>query len=233
MRITDNKTAEKWLAENGFDYQLDNNGEVIIERCCARCGGTGYWAFGHWNHNGVCFSCEGTGNRTTVRFTLVEYAQKKKAEKARLEKAARIRLDKAKAKENALLEGQRRWCEANGYGRITFAEKKEAQEKGRAKEREKQVYLGEINSRIELEVTYQNYFSFDTHYGTTYIHRFVDDAGNVLIWKTSKGLYYGVEGYDDGFEKGSRCRIKGTVKEHQEYRGDKQTVLTRCKISRA
>lgn len=233
MRITDNETARNWLDEMGINYSLDNNGEVIIERCCGRCGGTGYWSYGHWNKNGVCFSCDGSGGRTTVRMTVKEYAQKKKAEYARNEKAARIRREKVEAKEAALLEGQRRWCETNGYGRVTFAEREELKKQERAKGQEKQVYLGEVKERVEFEVTYETYFSFETHYGTTYIHKFVDDSGNVIIWKTSKGLYYGVEGYDDGFEKGFRCRIKGTVKEHQEYRGDKQTVLTRCKIVRA
>ena len=57
-------------------------------------------------------------------------------------------------------------------------------------------------------------------YGTTFLYRFVDDAGNVFVWKAS-GAYNVFDG----------VTIKGTVKDHSEYQGVKQTVLTRCKIA--
>ena len=45
--------------------------------------------------------------------------------------------------------------------------------------------------------------------------------GNTVVWKTTKNL---------DLEPDKEYVIKGTVKELSEYRGDKQTVLTRCKI---
>lgn len=49
----------------------------------------------------------------------------------------------------------------------------------------------------------------------------VDKNGNVLVWKT---------GYQD-MEEGKFYTVTGTIKEHNEYSGEKQTVLTRCKYS--
>ena len=44
------------------------------------------------------------------------------------------------------------------------------------------------------------------------------------MWKTQKGI--------DG-EVCDLFKVKGTVKEHSEYRGEKQTTLTRCKVEAA
>ena len=87
------------------------------------------------------------------------------------------------------------------------------------------VYLGEIGKKLTVNVTlkksYEVYNNFASAYytTTTYIHSFEDDDGNVIIWKTATFL----EG-DDKFT------LTGTVKEHSEYKGVKQTVLTRCKV---
>ena len=63
------------------------------------------------------------------------------------------------------------------------------------------------------------------------MHFFRDDNQNKLIWKTSKSL---VKWLDNGEwfcpTEGDRITLKGTVKAHEEYKGEKQTVLTRCKI---
>ena len=47
-----------------------------------------------------------------------------------------------------------------------------------------------------------------------------DDSGNVAIWFTSAG----------DMEVGKTYRIKGTIKEHSEYKEIKQTILSRCKV---
>ena len=59
-----------------------------------------------------------------------------------------------------------------------------------------------------------------------FIYKFADENGNTIVWKTSKCLC-------DELQQESYYTIKGTVKEQSEYKGDKQTVLTRCKISEA
>ena len=84
-------------------------------------------------------------------------------------------------------------------------------------------FIGSVKDKITVNVNYENYFSFDTMFGTTWIHKFRDNEGNVYIWKTNKAL--------TEIEKGNNVTIKGTIKEHNTYGDEKQTILTRCKIS--
>lgn len=97
-------------------------------------------------------------------------------------------------------------------------------------------WVGEAGERIEREVTYLGYGSYErpsfSGYGfdTVRIYRFADDDGNLLVWKTTAYL----EREDgDGFavpiEDGTRLMLRGTVKSHEEYHGVRQTALSRCK----
>jgi hypothetical protein len=72
-----------------------------------------------------------------------------------------------------------------------------------------------------VSVTLKRSFSFENDFGIAYIYNFEDAAGNVIIWKTSKNL--------NGHELVS-YELTGTVKKHGEYKGVKQTILTRCKV---
>lgn len=86
-------------------------------------------------------------------------------------------------------------------------------------------YIGNIGDVIVAEVKLVSVHTFETHftyYGeTNYIFKFADILGNTIVWKTAS--------YQD-IEEGKTYKIKGRVKEHSEYKGDKQTVLMRCKI---
>ena len=82
-------------------------------------------------------------------------------------------------------------------------------------------HVGQIGERIRFTVAEAaTITSWDTEWGTTWLEKIVDADGNVFMWKTSKC-----------------CQIKpgnvvtGTIKDHSEYEGMKQTVLTRCKIA--
>lgn len=86
----------------------------------------------------------------------------------------------------------------------------------------KSVHVGKIGERITVSVEdLRCVTSFGTDYGMLYIYRIVGTDGNVYIWKT--GVLLG-----DGI-----TAITGTIKEHTEYRGVAQTVLTRCKTKGA
>lgn len=101
-------------------------------------------------------------------------------------------------------------------------------------------YVGEVKSRIEREVTYIGESSYERKaytYGweTVYIYKFIDEDGNLLIWKTTAVFGYWFkddEGQDEWscFKPGDILKLRGTVKAHDEYRGTKQTVLNRCKV---
>jgi hypothetical protein len=57
-------------------------------------------------------------------------------------------------------------------------------------------------------------------YGTTSIYMLKDEQGNCYTWFSS----------NDVLEEGNEYKLKGTVKDHSEYQGIKQTILTRCKV---
>ena len=81
-------------------------------------------------------------------------------------------------------------------------------------------YIGEIGERVTVKVQDADVLtSWETQYGTTYLNKIVDDAGNILIWRSSSTVTI-KPGYT----------IRGTVKEHSEFKGTKQTVVTRCTV---
>lgn len=99
--------------------------------------------------------------------------------------------------------------------RVSRAEKRVAD---REAEAAASGYVGAIKERITITaVTAKLITSWEGDFGMTYLYRFVDGSGNVFIWYASKKI-----SVHDGMT------IKGTVKNHSEYDGIKQTVLTRC-----
>lgn len=86
--------------------------------------------------------------------------------------------------------------------------------------------------RIELTLTLVRETCFNTMYGVMNIYTFNDGNGNCLIWKTGNDICMYFEEVDDwGYaEVGDKVTLRATVKEHSEYKGTKQTVLTRAQI---
>lgn len=60
--------------------------------------------------------------------------------------------------------------------------------------------------------------SFDSQFGTTWIHRF-DLDGCRLVWKTGK---------EPEFDEGDDATMTFTIKAHSEFKGWPQTEITRC-----
>lgn len=82
-------------------------------------------------------------------------------------------------------------------------------------------HVGSIKERLTVKVKSSELVaSWDSKFGWQGIYKFIDMDGNVFIWVTSAYVEPGKE----------VDTIVGTVKEHGEYNGVKQTVLTRCKI---
>lgn len=81
-------------------------------------------------------------------------------------------------------------------------------------------FVGEIGDRIEFELKIKKAITLTGMYGISTMHVMEDENGNTFIWTTaSKTL-----------EVGTTYRMKGTIKDHKEYKGVKQTVLTRCTL---
>lgn len=79
-------------------------------------------------------------------------------------------------------------------------------------------HVGKKGDRITLQVNKVSSAGFDTQWGYTFYHRFIDSNGNVIVWKTGNEL-------DNGL-----YTLTGTVKSHDDYKGEAQTQLTRCKV---
>lgn len=83
-------------------------------------------------------------------------------------------------------------------------------------------YVGELKQRITATIkSIKCVTSWDTDFGYTYIYKIIGQDGNTYTWKTGKEI-------DEEAVVG--WLIVGTVKAHTEFRGIKQTELTRCKI---
>ena len=83
-------------------------------------------------------------------------------------------------------------------------------------------FVGEVGDRLEVAATSFSCISaWDSMYGTTFLYKFTDADNHTFIWYASKAV-------DD---EDLVATVKGTVKDHSEFNGIKQTVLTRCKVT--
>jgi hypothetical protein len=87
-------------------------------------------------------------------------------------------------------------------------------------ERARSEHVGQVGDRITVQPqSTECLTSWETEWGITRVYKIIDINGNVYTWKTGSFIEEGVK------------HIKGTVKEHKEYDGMKQTELTRCRLS--
>lgn len=80
------------------------------------------------------------------------------------------------------------------------------------------VHVGKVGERLDLILIVKKAIKIDTDYGTSTMHIMSDYDGNTFIWTTGVKTLVTNQEYE----------IRGTVKAHSEYHGDKQTILTRC-----
>lgn len=79
-------------------------------------------------------------------------------------------------------------------------------------------HFGQIKKREVFILTLTRYTTTEGQYGVTHVYGFQDRVGNFAVWFAST---------DSDLQLGRTYRIKATVKDHGEYKGIKQTVLTR------
>lgn len=103
---------------------------------------------------------------------------------------------------------------------IKEQEKKAAEQKAVA---EVSKWVGQEGEKVTRQLkSLEHVYSGDSIYGPTYLYRMVDVDGNVLNWWTSSWL---------DLETQKAVSVTGTIKKLEEYRGIKQTVLIRCKLT--
>jgi len=87
-------------------------------------------------------------------------------------------------------------------------------------------YIGNVGDKVTLTLTYKGYHTFETYYTyygeLNYIYTFEDENGNTFVWVTSASK---------DFEENKTYTVKATIKAHKEYKGVKQTNLTRCRVA--
>lgn len=84
-------------------------------------------------------------------------------------------------------------------------------------------YIGSVGAKIpETTVTAIYSKIFEGTYGSYQMVKFKDDADNNYIWFNTSKV---------DIKEGKKYNIIGTIKKHDEFKGIKQTVLTRVKAS--
>lgn len=103
---------------------------------------------------------------------------------------------------------------ANSYLRHLQIETEKAREVPAKNE-----WVGEPKQRFEATLTVKRVQYFEGGFGmTTWVH-LTDAEGRTFLWKASGSHNY---------EAGDMVKGKVTVKAHEEYKGTKQTLLSRC-----
>jgi len=80
--------------------------------------------------------------------------------------------------------------------------------------------VGEPKQRLDFDVTVVKSIDFDTRFGLCTVTTMVDSNKNCLVVFSSSFAP----------EVGEELKIKATVKEHSEYNGQAQTIVSRVKI---
>jgi hypothetical protein len=85
-------------------------------------------------------------------------------------------------------------------------------------------YVGEVGKKIEFTGTLVRKTGFQSQFGYQNVYTFNDENGNVLTWISAVVV---------GASLGASVKVRATIKEHKEYKGEKQTVITRAKVEEA
>ena len=109
----------------------------------------------------------------------------------------------------------------------TWADERAAKTKAIGDKRAASEHVGEVGERIEIEGVARLITSFDNAYGTSYMYMIEDANGNAYKF-IGKGIH--TADNINGAHKNFKLKAKFTVKAHDEYNGQKQTVVNRPKV---
>lgn len=101
-------------------------------------------------------------------------------------------------------------------------------EMGLMKERESKPvsqHVGTVKERREFVLNLIRVRELEGNFGVTHMHTFLDADGNRFVWFASNAQR-GLVNSEDPIP----VVLVGTIKAHDEYKGTKQTILTRCKV---
>ena len=210
-RITNEETALQWLAANRPNIKIEA-GLAIVHRVCNRCLGSGHYSRCE-RYGTACFECTvpGKPSRWTERVAVKAYAQEQKAKDVRKAKADAQRAAKAEAQ----LERQRDWCEANGFGRVTFAEKNDAQKAKREQQRQDEKRPAPTG-KVEFEGTVISIKESFGAYGASIrmtVKVTTEDGG---AWVANGTVPAALLSDGERFGKGCTVKVKATLERGRE-----------------
>ena len=85
-------------------------------------------------------------------------------------------------------------------------------------------FVGDVGEKITISVNSVSKVSmWGNQFGTTYLYKIIGCDNNIYMWYSSR--WFG--------DNPEWVSLTGRVKDHQEYKGVKQTILTRCKPEEA
>ena len=231
--------------------QRGTSAKAVFVEDCYRCAGTGHFRCYAHIYQGKCFLCHGVtkirGNRRV--FSAIGVGQnitrdKKKAAKKRIE-ANKVRRElREKIKVWFILDEGVAWGViirnpenqflANMKGAVKrwggLSEKQTAAVHKigadmafRAVTGEQSSHVGEKGGRIYFTATVIFTKEIDTRFGLSTLIKMQDGDKNVFTWFAS--------GVRDDVPKFAVINVQGTIKDHNEFNGVKETQVTRCKIT--
>lgn len=98
---------------------------------------------------------------------------------------------------------------------------RELKRRARAERPQLDAHVGTVGKREVFAVELDFVTSYETDYGCTTVLKFRTPEGATLVWKASNTDL-------TRSDVGKRYLLKGTVKKHDDYKGEKQTLVTRC-----
>lgn len=120
---------------------------------------------------------------------------------------------------------------AYAYTLYTRIQEKLAKEAACKEQVEKSGFVGNVGEKITVVGKMIAVTGYETEWGYTTIYKIVDENGNTFIWKTSTfAQVIDNNGYCTPAVELDKVQITGKIKDHNEYNGEKQTVLERCKV---
>jgi hypothetical protein len=94
-------------------------------------------------------------------------------------------------------------------------------------ENERREFKLHVDKMVEIEVPKFNYY--DSGIMRMFLMR--DQDGNRVVYKTKSAWYLTLQdGICSFVHEGDDITIKGTIKAHTEYKGEKQTIIQRAKV---
>lgn len=206
------------------EYKIfDDNGKLVANRYCGKCGGTGLTPY-YWVHGGTCFRCDGSKIEPNPQrvFTQEELDRLNKNQEARIEK----KVAKHKAENTFTFSGLTFWFNSKQFKTLNLADtwkdldvhanyqspfyRKTSIEYLQSKTQEFWVKLK--SDFVELgkcvkELTLIFKHGFETQYGYSEIFKFIDSQDNQYVWFTSS--------YPE-LEKGKTYNAQFIVKDNKE-----------------